>query len=117
MIVASCTEMELDGLHHLGQWVQPIRPHRFVFYYELVPIIGSTSDITYGEWINEVGTPLSLWSLSLEDNQWIEVKSATSLGYKDGQYYNYVSYILSESGYMVRRILACIWWHLLLLRP
>ena len=75
--------------------------YRFVFYYELVPIIGSTSDITYGEWINEVGNTSEPWSLSLEDNQWIEVKSATSLGYKDGQYYNYVSYILSESGYMV----------------
>lgn len=76
--------------------------YRLLFYYQLVPVIGADSDVAYGEWINEVGNTSEPWSLSLEDNQWIEVKSATSLGYKDGEYYNYVSYILSESGYMLR---------------
>ena len=50
--------------------------YRFVFYYELVPVIGADSGITYGEWINEVGNASEPWSLSLEDDEWLEVKSA-----------------------------------------
>ena len=82
--------------------IAPEEIYRLVFYYELVPVIGVGSEVTYGEWINEIGDTSEPWTLTLENNEWIEVKSAISLGFKDDRYYNYDSYILSDSGYDVR---------------
>ena len=59
--------------------------YRFVFYYELVPVIGADSGVTYGEWINEVGNASEPWSLSLEDDEWLEVKSAQIITSYGGQ--------------------------------
>ena len=71
-----------------------------------VGLAGCTGDDDHEEdegpnWVNERGNASQTWNISLEEDEWIEVKSATSLGHKDGEYYSGTSYILSESGYRV----------------
>ena len=71
-----------------------------------VGLAGCTGDEDHEEddgpdWVNERGNASQAWNISLEEDEWIEVKSAISLGLKDGKYYSGTSYILSESGYRV----------------
>ena len=37
------------------------------------------SDDDHPPWINDVGTTITNWSLTLQDDEWLEVKSAASL--------------------------------------
>ena len=71
-----------------------------------VGLVGCTGDEDHEEdegpdWVNERGNASQAWNISLEEVECIEVKSAISLGLKDGKYYSGTSYILSESGYRV----------------
>ena len=78
--------------------------YRFIFYYELVPIIGAGSDVGYGVWINEVGNASEPWSLSLEDDEWLEVRSAKMILEETGtgQFSSTSAYVCSDSGYIVQ---------------
>jgi hypothetical protein len=84
--------------------IAPEEIYRLVFYYELVPVIGVGSEIPYGEWINDVGIDSETWSLSLSDDEWLEVKSATaikvSIGNPDNVWAGGMD-ICSDSGYIV----------------
>ena len=53
------------------------------------------------EWINDRGDSSQLWEISLEDDQWLEVKSAVSVLEYEGQLISYTSSVRSTEGFAV----------------
>jgi len=58
------------------------------------------------EWINDRGDPGHYWNLSLSDEEWLEVKSATTImyHYHDGEdhFTNWYALIVSDEGYIAQ---------------
>ena len=93
----------MDYSIHVSHFTQE-DTYRYIFYYELVPVIGAGSDVGYGVWINEVGNASEPWSLSLEDDEWLEVRSAKMILEETGtgQFSSTSAYVCSDSGYIVQ---------------
>ena len=53
------------------------------------------------EWINDRGDSSQLWEISLEDDQWLEVKSAVSVLEYEGELISYTSSVRSTEGFAV----------------
>ena len=53
------------------------------------------------EWINDRGDSSQLWEISLEEDQWLEVKSAVSVLEYQGDVLSYNSFVRSEEGFAV----------------
>ena len=53
------------------------------------------------DWINDVGTNDSLWSISLEQDQWLEVKIATTIIIAEDENISYPVSLLSDEKYVL----------------
>ena len=53
------------------------------------------------EWINDRGDSSQLWEIYLEDDQWLEVKSAVSVLEYEGELISYTSSVRSTEGFAV----------------
>ena len=53
------------------------------------------------EWINDRGDSSQLWEIYLEDDQWLEVKSAASVLEYEGELLSYTSSVRSTEGFAV----------------
>ena len=53
------------------------------------------------EWINDRGDSSQFWEISLEDDQWLEVKSAVSVLEYEGELISYTSSVRSTEGFAV----------------
>ena len=53
------------------------------------------------EWINDRGDSSQLWEISLEEDQWLEVKSAVSVLEYQGDLMSYNSFVRSSEGFAV----------------
>ena len=53
------------------------------------------------EWINDRGDSSQLWGVSLEEDQWLEVKSAVSVLEYEGELMSYTSFVRSSEGFAV----------------
>ena len=63
------------------------------------------------DWINDVGTNDSLWNISLEEDQWLEVKSATTViidfSYISGpEIYSIPSALMSADNYTLNPLFS-----------
>jgi len=56
---------------------------------------------TQTQWINDRGDSSELWEFSLEDNQWLEVKSAMTVMNYESQTIFHNSFVVSEEGFAV----------------
>ena len=55
----------------------------------------------HAEWINDRGDSSQLWEISLEEDQWLEVKSAASVLEYEGELMSYTSFVRSSEGFAV----------------
>ena len=53
------------------------------------------------DWINDVGTNDSLWSISLEQDQWLEVKIATTIINAENENISYPVSLLSDEKFVL----------------
>ena len=53
------------------------------------------------EWINDRGDSSQLWEISLEEDQWLEVKTAVSVLEYEGEFMSYTSFVRSSEGFAV----------------
>ena len=53
------------------------------------------------EWINDRGDSSQFWEISLEDDQWLEVKSAVTIIEYQGELMSFSSFVRSSEGFAV----------------
>ena len=88
--IAGCTSGDPDGDGEMGIDADTLEM--------IEQLLNNSID---AEWINDRGDSSQLWEISLEDDQWLEVKSAVSVLEYEGELISYTSSVRSTEGFAV----------------